>query len=56
MSAKQAAQAIERGFRRVYPDADYFCFPIADGGEGTVDALISANNGQRVEIRYRTAK
>ncbi len=51
MSAKQAAQAIERGFRRVYPDADYFCFPIADGGEGTVDALISANNGQRVEIQ-----
>ncbi|MDT3251721.1 glycerate kinase [Serratia sp. root2] len=49
VSAELAALAIARGFREVYPDAECICLPIADGGEGTVDALIAATCGHKVE-------
>ncbi|XEH56605.1 glycerate kinase [Edwardsiella tarda] len=48
LSALQVAQAIEQGFREVYPDADYQLLPMADGGEGTVDAMVAATGGQRI--------
>jgi glycerate kinase len=46
LTAPQAAQAIARGVRRVFPDARIDLCPIADGGEGTVDALLAATDGQ----------
>lgn len=49
MSAFQVANAIERGFRRVFPDAEYVKIPMADGGEGTVQALVDATGGKIVE-------
>jgi glycerate kinase len=45
VSALGVAQAMERGIRRVFPDADVRKIPIADGGEGTVEALVAATNG-----------
>lgn len=39
LSAAAAAQYIKDGFADVFPDAIYSCLPIADGGEGTVNAL-----------------
>ncbi|MCZ8498516.1 glycerate kinase [Vibrio lentus] len=30
------AACIEKGFREIFPDADYVTLPLADGGEGTV--------------------
>lgn len=42
LSAPQAAQAIEDGLRRVQPDADVRRVPVADGGDGTVDAAVVA--------------
>ncbi|ARD39690.1 glycerate kinase [Edwardsiella ictaluri] len=48
LSAMQVAQAIEQGFREIYPDADYLLLPMADGGEGTVDAMVAAIGGQRI--------
>ncbi|WP_145551437.1 glycerate kinase, partial [Yersinia intermedia] len=42
MSAELAAAAVERGFREVFPLVECLRLPIADGGEGTVDALIDA--------------
>ncbi|HHR6117780.1 TPA: glycerate kinase [Providencia alcalifaciens] len=50
MSAECAANAITKGFKSVFPDAQYLCLPIADGGEGTVDALIAAAGGERVSL------
>ena len=47
VSALGVAQAMERGILRVFPDADVRKIPIADGGEGTVDALITATHGTR---------
>ena len=46
LSARQAAQAMMEGVRRVFPDAEIVPIPLADGGEGTVDALIYATNGR----------
>ncbi|HEX3508488.1 MAG TPA: glycerate kinase [Candidatus Dormibacteraeota bacterium] len=45
LSATQAAKAIARGVREVLPDAEVVEIPVADGGEGTVEALVSANHG-----------
>ncbi|MBQ9406897.1 MAG: glycerate kinase [Desulfovibrio sp.] len=50
LSAQQAAEAIEVGFRCVFPHADYVLLPVADGGEGTVDAVIAATTGRRMEV------
>ncbi|MCY8498594.1 glycerate kinase [Bacillus atrophaeus] len=45
LSALEAAHAIERGFKTVFPDAEYRKLPMADGGEGTVQSLIDSTNG-----------
>ncbi|MBL8396602.1 MAG: glycerate kinase [Candidatus Accumulibacter sp.] len=47
VSAVMVAQAMSCGIRRVFPDAEVRQIPIADGGEGTVDALLAATGGQR---------
>jgi len=51
LTAVEVAQAICAGFRAVFPDADYVLLPVADGGEGTVDALVAATGGRRVGLR-----
>jgi glycerate kinase len=43
------ADAIERGVRAVFPGAEVVKVPIADGGEGTVEALVVATGGRAVE-------
>lgn len=50
MSAKEACQAMERGIRKVFDEAEIFQIPMADGGEGTVDALVDSSNGTIVEV------
>ena len=40
---------MERGIRRVYPDAIVHHVPMADGGEGTVEALVDATAGKLLE-------
>ncbi|BBU30370.1 glycerate kinase 1 [Burkholderia sp. THE68] len=47
LTAAETARQIEAGFREVLPHATYVRFPIADGGEGTVDALLEACGGAR---------
>lgn len=49
LTAQQVATALYRGWSRVYPQADYQLVPMADGGEGTVQSLIDATGGQRLE-------
>jgi glycerate kinase len=45
LSALEVAGAIEAGFREIFPAAEYLRLPMADGGEGTVQALIDATGG-----------
>ena len=49
MSAEQACFAMQRGIEKAMPDARCIHVPMADGGEGTVDALIAALQGRRIE-------
>ncbi|MDN4038172.1 glycerate kinase [Massilia sp. YIM B02443] len=51
LSAMEAASAIEAGLREIFPHAEYVKVPVADGGEGTVDALTAATNGRRVVLQ-----
>lgn len=55
LSASEVAQAIEKGFREIFPDAQYVSVPVADGGEGTVEAMIAATQGLNVTPGYRAA-
>lgn len=45
-SSKHVEELIERGIRRVLPDCAVASYPIADGGEGTVDAITAALGGR----------
>lgn len=49
LSAVEAAAAIEKGFKVVYPNAEYIKVPMADGGEGLVESLVHAVNGSVVK-------
>jgi glycerate kinase len=50
LSALEVADAIEAGFRGIFPLAEYRKLPVADGGEGTVQAMVDATGGRRVEL------
>lgn len=47
LDSTAVAQALARGVRRVSPSASIVSIPMADGGEGTVDALVTAAKGSR---------
>ncbi|MAX25104.1 MAG: glycerate kinase [Phycisphaeraceae bacterium] len=45
ISASDAALAMQRGIQQVYPEAHIERCPIADGGEGTLQAMVDATGG-----------
>ncbi len=51
LGSPQAAAAIARGIRSVLPDAEVREVPVADGGEGTVEALVAARRGELVQVQ-----
>src|SRR5919197_153139 len=53
LTALEAAEAIGDGILAVMPNADIVLVPIADGGDGTVEALVAATNGERRFLRVR---
>ena len=50
LSSVQAGNAVAEGIKRVDGRADITVLPIADGGEGTLDALIFAHDGIRKSV------
>lgn len=64
LTTLQVAEQIKKGVKKVFPDAEFMCVPAADGGEGTVEAMVSsmggeyrsvevtAPNGNRVRAKY----
>ena len=50
LPSAEAGKAAAEGIRSVYPECEVICLPIADGGEGMLDVLIMATNGQEVPI------
>lgn len=45
-TAYEVAECIEKGIKKVFPNANCTKVPMADGGEGTVQALVDAKNGK----------
>jgi glycerate kinase len=48
LDAVSVAVCIEKGFRDIFPAAEYVTFPLADGGEGTVDVLLQGLFGEKI--------
>lgn len=46
LSSQQAGEAITEGIHKVFPEAMTYILPMADGGEGTVEALVQAMQGE----------
>jgi glycerate 2-kinase len=53
LGAPEVAAAIARGWASVYPAAELLLRPMADGGEGTVDAVLAATGGERRRCEVR---
>lgn len=51
LSALEVATQIEAGFREVFPNASYVKLPVADGGEGTVEAMVAATGGEIIDVK-----
>ena len=50
LSSMEAGLAVKEGIIRSKPDAEIIIKPLADGGEGTTDALISGLSGKRIDL------
>jgi glycerate kinase len=53
LTSLQVASAIEKGIKKVIPDAECIKVPMADGGEGTVQSLVDATNGKIITQNVR---
>ena len=51
LTAIEVAIAIEKGVKNIFPDCETVKIPIADGGEGTMDTLVSAMDGTKVKVK-----
>ncbi|MCC3375183.1 glycerate kinase [Cohnella sp. REN36] len=50
LSAAQVCAVMARAVREELPEAETDAVPMADGGEGTLDAIVNAANGERIGI------
>jgi glycerate 2-kinase len=53
LTARQAAEAFETGWRRGRPADSYDLAPLADGGEGTLETLVDAMDGTIIPAKVR---
>jgi glycerate 2-kinase len=51
LSARSAGEALASGWRRIRPGDELDVLPMADGGEGTLEALVDAMGGRTARIR-----
>ena len=50
ISSADICAVMESSIREVYPDCTVLAVPVADGGEGSVDAFLTALGGERVFV------
>ncbi|MGE5632857.1 MAG: glycerate kinase [Caulobacteraceae bacterium] len=53
LTAKEVADCIEKGIRKVFEFADVVSVPMADGGEGTVRSLVDSTGGRIVSVKVK---
>ncbi len=51
LTSIEVGKALAAGILRVYPEAEVKNYPVADGGEGTVEAFVAATNGEVVKCK-----
>lgn len=49
LSALNVANAVQKGVRRIFPDAQILTCPVADGGDGTLETLVESSGGKIME-------
>ncbi|MEH7387511.1 glycerate kinase [Bacillus sp. JJ1521] len=50
VTAMEAAISIEKGIKNAFPNAETILIPVADGGEGTMENLVSSTKGHKVPV------
>lgn len=50
MTAKEVCEAMSQGIKKADPTAEIVSVPMADGGEGTVDSLVDATHGKKIQV------
>lgn len=53
MSSEEICSIMERAIKQNYPDAKVISIPVADGGEGSVEAFLKAMGGERVTLTVK---
>ena len=53
MSSSEICAVMEQAIRRHVPAAQVYGVPVADGGEGSVDAFLGAVGGEKVDARVQ---
>ncbi|MBM7841327.1 glycerate kinase [Alkalihalobacillus xiaoxiensis] len=53
LSAVEVANVMEQAISKALPKMETICVPVADGGEGTMDSLVSATGGKKVEVTVK---
>ena len=53
LSSEATAELLSRAAHEVFGDCDTDSVPVADGGEGTVDAVIAAEKGEKVSVNVQ---
>jgi glycerate kinase len=53
MSSEEICSIMEKAIRKNRPEAEIISIPVADGGEGSVDAFLKAMGGEKVTIRVK---
>ncbi len=53
LSSPEVCSAMKFGINKIFPDAKIVSIPLADGGEGTLDAIISSVNGKIVNCKVK---
>ncbi len=53
MSSSEICDIMERAIHDIYPDADVLKIPVADGGEGSVDAFLAAVGGEKILVTVK---
>jgi len=51
LSSIEAERAAKEGVLSVFPQCEVVCVPVADGGEGMLEALLSATSGQQISLQ-----
>ena len=54
MSSMEICSIMEESIHHYYPEAEVVSIPVADGGEGSVDAFLEALGGEKVALKHRT--